>query len=76
MIARRDASEGDDANSEPHGALVLHNSKLVVDLIELTLNHGLSVACRPRLTSLSRGREGYRPATARKDDGAIGITPR
>lgn len=38
MDSRRDASE-----AEAHRALVLHDRQIVVDLIELTLNHGLFV---------------------------------
>jgi len=38
--ARRGAKPGDDS---PRRALVLHDSAILVDLIELTLNHGLFV---------------------------------
>lgn len=43
MTAPTNGHRGGDANPEPHRALVFHDSKLVVDLIELTLNHGLFV---------------------------------
>lgn len=43
MTSRPDAVQTEDSGSQPHRALVLHDSKLVVDLVELTLNHGLFV---------------------------------
>ncbi len=43
MPGQTHTASDDPAGGEAHRALVLHDSKLIVDLIELTLNHGLFV---------------------------------
>lgn len=43
MTAQFDPVGAQESNPQAHRALVLHDSKLIFDLVELTLNHGLFV---------------------------------
>ncbi|HEX7196060.1 MAG TPA: hypothetical protein VF364_04400 [Candidatus Limnocylindria bacterium] len=43
MTAQSRGDAAHDPTPQPHRALVLHDSKLIADLLELTLNHGLFV---------------------------------
>ena len=43
MTGQTHTAPGDTAEGEAHRAVVLHDNKVIVDLIELTLNHGLFV---------------------------------